>query len=167
MTFKHWQFTAYCFFCITVAPLQGAALSVYKEPMQRIDRHGKGKVETWQQYMGKPLVASFFEPNCGWCQRQQKVLEEIRTQCTSLQVVMVGIRASKQVLKRELLRKKTRFSSYIATPTLVNAIGAETPVPIMLSFNQYGDLVFKHIGFADNASLLSHLQQHLPTACAA
>ncbi len=106
-------------------------------------------------------------PNCRWCQRQHKVLKKIQHNCPAIQTVMLGVQGSKQNLRHELKREKNTFPAYLANNNIVQAIGAESPVPMMLFFNNQGTLVFKTVGYTSEEKLIALFTQHNINACPA
>jgi thioredoxin-related protein len=146
-------------------PVKGQ--SIYQQEMLRInaDNNSISMIETLTHYQGKPLLASFFMPNCRWCQRQHKVLKKLQNTCPSLQTIMLGVQGSKQKLRHELRRKKNTFPAYVANKSIIKAVGAKAPVPMMLIFDNQGQLVFKTIGYAPEEKLKLLLNQNQMNIC--
>jgi len=140
------------------------AQGIYQEQMQRIDISSQIP-HTLSDYSGAPLLASFFMPNCRWCLRQHKVLKNLQARCPKLQTVMLGVQGSKQKLKQELKRERNEFPAYIASRNIINAIGSNSPVPMMLIFNTQGKLAFKTIGYTHESKLMELLNTHDVIAC--
>ena len=142
------------FFMLTLC-LSVNASEIYQQAMVRLDsKDAPGvQVETLAPYSGRPMLVSFFMPKCRWCQRQHKTLKQMQANCPSLQPVMLGVQGSKRHLKQELKREKNTFPAYIASPAIVKAIGAKSPVPMMLMFNGQGQLVFKTQGYTPQEKL--------------
>ena len=138
------------------------AQGIYQQQMRRLngDQHASTPVQSLSQYQGTALLSSFFMPDCRWCQRQHKVLTQLQTSCPKLQTIMLGVQGNKQKLRQELHREKNTFPAYIANKAIVQAIGAQSPVPMMLIFNQQGQLAFKTIGYTRQAKLSALLKQH-------
>jgi len=140
------------------------AQGIYQEQMQRIDISSQTP-HTLSDYAGSPLLTSFFMPNCRWCLRQHKVLKNLQARCPKLQTVMLGVQGSKQKLKQELKRERNEFPAYIASRNIINAIGSNSPVPMMLIFNTQGKLAFKTIGYTHESKLMELLNTHDVIAC--
>ena len=131
------------------------AQSIYQQPMLRLnaDNNSASQVQTLRNYQGAPLLTAFFMPNCPWCQRQHKVLKKIQHSCPQIQTVMLGVQGSKQKLRHELKREKNTFPAFLANNNLIQAVGADSPVPMMLLFNSEGTLTFKTVGYTNQEEL--------------
>ena len=138
------------------------AQGIYQQQMRRLngDQHVSAPIQSLDKYQGTPLLTSFFMPDCRWCQRQHKVLTQLQSSCPKLQTIMLGVQGSKQKLRQQLKREKNTFPAYIANKEIVQAVGAQSPVPMMLIFNQQGQLAFKTIGYTRQAKLSALLKQH-------
>lgn len=152
-------------FFIVATSCVATANHIYEEEMLRLNHQDHITVENLSSYQGKPLLTSFFMPNCRWCKRQQSVLKKIQLACPTLNAVLLGLQGSKQQLKRELKRDKSNFPAYLASHNIVKAVGKNTPVPLMLVFNKTGKLAFKTIGFTDEKKLIALLKQYNVVAC--
>jgi thioredoxin-related protein len=131
------------------------AQSIYQQPMLRLnaDNNSASQVQTLKNYQGAPLLTAFFMPNCPWCQRQHKILKRIQHQCPEIQTVMLGVQGSKQNLRHELKREKNTFPAFLANNNIIQAVGADSPVPMMLLFNSEGTLIFKTVGYTKQDEL--------------
>lgn len=157
---------ALMFFVLTFA-IPVNAQTIYQEKMLRLnaENNSASKVETLANYQGKILLTSFFMPNCRWCQRQHRVLKKMQDSCPNLQTVMLGVQGSKQKLRHELQREKNTFPAYLANKNIINAIGSQSPVPMMLIFDNQGQLAFKTIGYTPEEKLKTLLNQHQIRIC--
>jgi thioredoxin-related protein len=128
--------------------------SIYEQSMLSLNADSNlAAMQTLANYKGAPLITAFFMPNCRWCQRQHKVLKKIQHNCPQIQTVMLGVQGSKQKLRHELKREKNTFPAYVANNTIIQAVGADSPVPMMLFFSQQGELVFKTVGYTKQDKL--------------
>jgi len=145
------------------------AQNIYQEKMLRLnaENNSAATVETLANYQGKTLLTSFFMPNCRWCQRQHKVLKKMQNTCPNLQTVMLGVQGSKQKLRHELKREKNSFPAFLANKNIINAIGPQSPVPMMLIFDSQGQLAFKTIGYTPEEKLKTLLSRHKIEICTA
>jgi thioredoxin-related protein len=143
------------------------AESIYQEPMLRLnaENNSAAQIQTLANYQGNPLLTAFFMPNCRWCQRQHKVLKKIQQTCPTMQTVMLGVQGSKQKLRHELKREKNTFPAFLANNNIIQAIGAKSPVPMMLLFNSQGTLVFKTVGYTPEKKLTALLAQNNINIC--
>ena len=141
--------------------------NIYQESMLRIDsvfskENTLSTVQTkhtLKPYQGQKILLSFFMPNCRWCQRQHQVLKRIYADCPLLNPIMIGVQASKQQLKLALKRKKNTFPAFVASHNMVQAIGEKSAVPMLLFFNEVGDLIFKAEGYLPQSQLVDLLSQ--------
>lgn len=154
------------FFLSTSAFLANAE-SIYQEPMLRLnaENNSASHIQTLANYQDNPLLTAFFMPNCRWCQRQHKVLKKIQHTCPTIQTVMLGVQGSKQKLRHELKREKNTFPAFLANNNIIQAVGAQSPVPMMLLFNSQGTLVFKTVGFTPEKKLTALLTKHNIKVC--
>ena len=143
------------------------AQSIYQEKMLRLnaDNNSASQIETLTNYQGKTLLTSFFMPDCRWCQRQHKVLKKMQVSCPNLQTVMLGVQGSKQKLRHELKREKNTFPAFLANKNIINAIGSQSPVPMMLIFDNHGKLAFKTIGYTPENKLRTLLNKYKIKIC--
>lgn len=143
------------------------AESIYQEPMLRLnaENNSVSPLQTLANYQGSPLLTAFFMPNCRWCQRQHKVLKKIQHSCPKVQTVMLGVQGSKQKLRHELKREKNTFPAFLANNNIIQAVGAQSPVPMMLLFNSEGTIVFKTVGYTPEKKLTALLAQYNINTC--
>ncbi len=141
--------------------------SIYQQEMLRLnaENNSASTVETLANYQGKTLLTSFFMPNCRWCQRQHKVLKKLQGNCPKLHTVMLGVQGSKQKLRHELKRKKNTFPAFLANKNIIKAVGSKSPVPMMLIFDNQGQLAFKTVGFTPEEKLKTLLSEHQINIC--
>lgn len=153
--------------CLSALAFLANADNIYQQKMLRLNTKDQSasQVQTLASYQGNPMLTAFFMPNCRWCQRQHKVLKKMQQTCPAIQTIMLGVQGSKQKLRHELQREKNSFPAFLANNTVIQAIGAQSPVPMMLFFNQQGSLVFKTVGYTSAEKLTSLLAQHNIKAC--
>lgn len=144
-----------------------SAESIYQQSMLRLNaqNNSASQTQTLANYQGNPLLTAFFMPNCRWCQRQHKVLKKIQYTCPTVQTVMLGVQGSKQKLRHELKREKNTFPAFLANNNIIQAIGAQSPVPMMLLFNSQGTLIFKTVGYTPEKKLIALLAQSNLNIC--
>ena len=143
--------------------------NIYQEKMLRLNAENNSAttIETLEAYQGKALLTAFFMPNCRWCQRQHRVLKKVQRSCPYFQPVMLGVQGSKQKLRHELIRERNTFPAFLANKNIINAMGDQSPVPMMLVFNKQGELVFKTIGYTPEDKLKSLFNQYNIDICSA
>lgn len=143
------------------------AESIYQQSMLRLNAQNSSapQIQTLANYQGTPLLTAFFMPDCRWCQRQHKVLKKIQHTCPKIQTVMLGVQGSKQKLRHELNRKKNTFPAFLANNNIIQAVGAQSPVPMMLLFDSQGTLAFKTVGYTPEKKLTALFTQHNIKVC--
>jgi len=154
-------------FSISIFSFLVNAESIYEQTMFRLnaENNSGSQTQTLTDYQGKTFITAFFMPNCKWCQRQHKVLNKMKSSCPAIKTIMLGVQGSKQKLRQALQRKKNTFPAYVANNTIVKAVGAQSPVPMMLLFNDKGGLVFKTIGYTPKEKLTALLIEHNINVC--
>lgn len=126
-------------FCLYSLQVQAATPSLLDFHLPNIKEEGTLSLE---QYRGKLLLLSFFEPNCRWCYRQMKVFNQVSKNCPhKIQPVAVGINGPTRKLRKEIRRAKVEFPALVATHELLNAVGKVPATPWTLVADQNGDLV--------------------------
>jgi thioredoxin-related protein len=94
-----------------------------------------------QDYAGKALLLTFFEPACSWCARQLRDLVKLQQACDGgLQVVAVGVHGRKPALEQVLARSgaRGRLTAVMASPSLLSAIGGVQVTPYTLVIDAKG-----------------------------
>ena len=105
-------------------------------------------VHSLSRYQGKPVLMLFFQPDCNWCLRQVRAINELNEQCEGgFEAVAVGVRGSRGELRKELRRIRPDFPAYQASPRLLEALGGVETTPLMLVGDDEGDLVTWLRGF--------------------
>jgi thioredoxin-related protein len=147
--------------------LSVSAQSIYQIPMVALnpDSNIYHEVQTLSGYQNKPLIITFFAPNCRWCQRQHKALKKISLACPETSIVFLGVQGNKANLRQELRRKKNTFPAFVADHKIVNLIGSESPVPMTLLFKKTGELSLKTIGYLRADDLVELLKYHGVANC--
>jgi peroxiredoxin len=96
-----------------------------------------------EDYAGKPLLLTFFEPSCSWCARQLRDLVKLQQTCDDrLKVVALGVHGHKPALDQVLARSgaRGRLTAALASPSLLSAIGGVPATPYTLVITSDGRL---------------------------
>ena len=118
------------------------------------------EVHALTRYQGKPLLMLFFQPDCNWCLRQVRAINELSDQCNgAFAAVAVGVRSSRGQLRKELRRLRPAFPAYEASPSLLEALGGVDSTPVMLLGDANGDFVTWMRGFLDTERLQTVLTE--------
>ena len=124
------------------------------------------EVHSLQAYAGKPVVLLFFQPECNWCLRQVRSLNELKRECDDgFNAVLVGVRGTRSELRTELRRLKPDFAAYQASPSLLEAIGGVETTPLMLVGDAEGRFVTWMRGFIPEDEFLASLSEAGPMGC--
>jgi thiol-disulfide isomerase/thioredoxin len=116
-----------------------------------------------EDYAGKPLLLTFFEPACSWCARQLRDLVELQQACDGgLQVVAVGVHGRKPALDQVLARSgaRGRLTAALASPSLLSAIGGIPATPYTLIITPEGRFETLIRGYESLENLHALLADH-------
>ena len=92
----------------------------------------------------------FFEPDCSWCFKQTRVFNRFLQDCQAdIQMMGFGVNGNRQQLKKEIWRQRADFPMYMASQSMLKAIGHISATPLTLLFDREGNI-------------LSHVRGYLP-----
>ena len=119
-----------------------------------------------ERYRGKPVLMVFFQPDCTWCQRQFRAINELAETCDyAFEAMAVGFRGNRGELRKELRRLRPEFPAYQASPALMDSIGSIDATPLILIGDSSGKLVTWLRGYIPSDELVVSLQQAGTLAC--
>ncbi len=122
--------------------------------------------QSMQQFAGKPVVLMYFEPQCSWCFRQVRTLNQLQEKCSGrFQPVAVGINGSRKDLLTEVRRLRPEFPAFLISAQLKSKIGEIAGTPYTLLSDEYGHPVSNLRGYIPSERLQSLLEQHLGFSC--
>jgi len=134
--------------------------SAYNDPFMDLKNNQSASLE---QYRGKTLLLSLFEPDCGWCYRQMKTLNRISRECHShLQPISIGINGSAQRLRRELRKAKVSYPALAASQKWLAKLDGVAATPWTLVVDTEGQIVTTLRGYKP----YEELQKLFPSLCA-
>ena len=108
----------------------------------------------------------FFQPECTWCLRQFKAINDLAESCSqSFEAVAVGFRGNRNELRKELRRLRPQFPAYQASPRLLDSVGDIEATPLILVGDSDGGLVTWMRGYIPRDQLLEALNQAGALAC--
>lgn len=117
-------------------------------------------------FRGRPGVLFVFEPECAWCRRQARLLNELPARCgTDVQVIGVGIRGGRMALLDEARTLHARFPVFEASPALAADLGRDTATPLLLVFGSDGRIVTHARGYQRAEPLARLLGSATGAAC--
>jgi thioredoxin-related protein len=110
------------------------------------------------RYADKKLVLVFFEPECTWCARQIKMLEEINHFCGfAVQPVLIGTHGNRQALQAFLRRTQTQLPAFETSTALLKITGDVSSTPLTLIIDAHGAISEKIRGYSPDAPELKIL----------
>ena len=120
-----------------------------------------------ERYEGKPVIMVFFEPECSWCLRQVRAINEIDEMCgDEFDALAIGVNATRAALQKELRRLRPNFPAYQASPELLESLGGIPATPISLLGDARGEFVSWARGYKKVDELLSLMREDAGLACA-
>ena len=124
------------------------------------------EVHSLSQYRGKPLLMVFFQPECSWCLRQFKTINELSEACDhTFGAIAVGFRGNRSELRSEVRRLRPDFPAYQASPLLLESVGEIDATPLILVGDSTGAFVTWLQGYIPPGQLLTTLSQAGPVQC--
>jgi len=122
-----------------VATAQADNTSLFDFTLPSLQENGGVPLE---QYRGKVLLMSFFEPDCSWCYRQMKAFNKLLETChLHLQPIAVGIKGTPSELRHELRRAKVSYPAFIGSGELLDAVGKVPATPWTLVSDGDGTII--------------------------
>ena len=114
----------------------------------------------------KPKVAVVFQPNCAWCIKQAADLARLQNECSGeFETVLIGSRAKRQALKRELRHFSDETPALQADPQFIRQIGGVEATPVTLFFDQAGNLLGRKQGYLPVTKLRQAIAIQTNKAC--
>jgi hypothetical protein len=92
-------------------------------------------------FRGGISVLMFFEPDCPYCFRQARVLNELQRECSGVHPVAIGLNGDRRALQEEAARMRAEFPVLEVDERLRHDIGKVEGTPLMLVGDRSGMLV--------------------------
>ena len=141
------------------------AVSVYATPLLDFtlaDLH-RSEPRPLDEFRGKLVLISFFEPDCRWCYRQMRAFNRLGRQCdASLQPLAVGINGSVAQLRRELRRAKVKFPAFRASRRFLDDAGGVPATPWTLLLDPAGKVMATLRGYIPYEQLAAVFAEQCP-----
>lgn len=113
-----------------------------------------GKKVQLDKFRGKPVVISFFEPDCPWCFKQLKVIKTLHQGCESqFQPIAMGINGTAPNLRSLIARAKPGFPALQASSRFMASIGGVPATPVTVLIGKDSRLSGGWRGYKDKAFL--------------
>ena len=90
------------------------------------------------QYRGDTFLMIFFQPDCPFCVKQSKVINEIQAKCSDFQAIGVGVNGSRNDLQEEARKMRANYPTYEVSASLQAEVGKVVGTPLMLVANKQG-----------------------------
>jgi peroxiredoxin len=117
------------------------------------------------EFRGDVSVLMFFEPDCPYCFRQARVLNDLQAACADVQPVAIGVNGDRAALQKEARRMGARFPVLQIDQRLQDDIGEIVATPLMLVSDRNGMLVTWLRGLQKADVLRSLIDRIDPAAC--
>lgn len=119
-----------------------------------------GRSEALLQFQGKPVIISFFEPECPWCFKQLQDLEQMQLDCQQMiQPLAIGVNGRPAGLKQLFARTRVKFPAFIASNRMLADIGGVPATPISVFIDQEGKLLGAVRGYKPLPEIYALLEQ--------
>jgi thiol-disulfide isomerase/thioredoxin len=112
-------------------------------------------------FRGGVSVLMFFEPDCPYCFRQARVLNQLQRECPDLHPVAIGLNGDRRALQKEAGRMRAEFPVLEIDERLQSDLGKVEATPLMLVGDRSGMLVTWLHGLQSAAVLRSLPQRRL------
>jgi hypothetical protein len=116
-------------------------------------------------FRGGISVLMFFEPDCPYCYRQARVLNELQRECRDLHPVAIGLNGDRRALQKEAARMRAEFPVLEIDERLQRDIGNVEATPLMLVGDRNGMLVTWLHGLQSTDALRALLRRVDPKLC--
>ena len=123
-------------------------------------------VHDLERYEGKPVLMVFFEPDCSWCYRQVRVVNDLKRQCAGeFAAIAIGVNGNRQALRKEVRRLQPDFPAYQASRELLKSLGGIDATPLSLLGDAEGEFASWSRGYLPADKLLSFMQGNTALSC--
>lgn len=119
---------------------------------------------TLTKYEGKPVLVTFFQPECNWCAKQVRAINKLQEQC-DIEAILIGVGGNRVELRRELRRLRPAFPAYQASPELIEALGGVPATPVTLFGDAEGNFLNWSRGFLPGQKLQELMRAFGQTSC--
>lgn len=144
--------------------------NVFAESLFDYELHNlkSGEKESLAQLKGSETLFVLFEPDCSWCHRQIRTLNNLLKQCDSLQAAALGVFGNRSSYKKSLRSMRPNFSAFEMSKSLFDNLGGQSTLvatPMLLFVDADGQLVTYARGYQNQEKLLLALEKYLPEYC--
>lgn len=136
--------------CLTLLPASPASSDESTPSLLTYDLKSleEPEIRSLTRYRGKPIVMVFFQPDCNWCAKQIRAINELHEQCQGdFGAIAIGVSGSRSELRSELRRLRPDFPAYQASPHLIEQMGGVETTPVLLLGDSDGRFVDWASGF--------------------
>ena len=90
------------------------------------------------QYRGNTFLMIFFQPDCPFCVKQSKVINEIQAECSDFQAIGVGVNSSRSDPQVDARKMRADYPTYEISAPLQAEVGKVVGTPLMLVADKQG-----------------------------
>ncbi|MFA0809732.1 TlpA family protein disulfide reductase [Microbulbifer epialgicus] len=117
-------------------------------------------------YRGQPALMVFFEPECSWCFRQVRAINQLLAQCPGqFQPLAVGTNGSRWALQAEYHRLRPDFPAFQVNSELLDKVGSIPATPFTLLIDRSGAPAGWLRGFTPKERLQLVMAERLQVTC--
>lgn len=116
-------------------------------------------------FRGGVSILMFFEPDCPYCFRQARALNQLQRECRGVHPVAIGLNGDRRALQKEAGRMRAEFPVLEIDERLQSDIGNVEATPLMLIGDRGGMLVTYLRGLQAVGVLRSLVERVDETAC--
>lgn len=124
-----------------------------------------GHTHSFESLRGDIDVLMFFEPECTWCFKQTRVLNQLQKECPNFRAAAIGINGSRRDLKKELQRQRPDFPAFQINKALLSDIGEIHGTPLVMFLDEKGQFISYSRGYQKQPKLTALLDQYSPDYC--
>ncbi len=148
---------------LPVSTLADSTPSVLAYELRSLDEPARHKLA---RYEGKPVLVTFFQPDCNWCAKQIRGINHLVEKCPGeFHALAVGVNGDRQRLKKEIRRLKPAFPAYEASPQLIADVGGEVVTPFTLVGDRDGRFKNWLVGLMSDEKLMQQLGGSIDGTC--
>ncbi|NIW25540.1 MAG: conjugal transfer protein TraF [Gammaproteobacteria bacterium] len=116
-------------------------------------------------FRGSVILLMFFEPDCTYCLRQTRILNDLISSCEGFQPIGVGVNGTRRALQGERRRLRADFPLLQVSAQLQAEVGDIIGTPVMLLTDTDGRFVTWAQGIQSREVLLDLIGRIEPSAC--
>jgi thiol-disulfide isomerase/thioredoxin len=100
----------------------------------------------WMHHSHSPALLVLFQPDCPFCERQFRQVEQFAARRPAVRVLAVALHGTPQALMFELRRAKATVPAYRASPELLRRLGNPATTPQVFLVDAGGHVIWQKRG---------------------